>query len=596
MADKKKTGKELDTLYVSLTVEADGLAEDAAKEVEKAGEKAGEKGGKAAGKEFKTGLVAGAKKAGVAAGAAAAAGMALGLKDAAASRDFAGLMQAQIGETSEYSGKIIDDAQAVYRSGWGESLEHVGGIARAASHNYDKISTDLENVTKQALGLEKAFGDEGTQIMATAASMVANGLAENMESALGVLAKGYQAHEKLGEDLLDNFSEYGEAFQLLGLDASETIGLFKQGLEAGAWTGDQISDALREYTIIAGEMGEEAAGAYASIGLSAEDMQRKILTGGESARQALDETMDGLRGIEDPVLRATSAIAIFGPKAEEMGDSLFALDLDTAAKEAGFYGDAMSKAADDVVQNAAGMDVVLEGLGRTLNEGLGLAMEPLLPMLDQLGTSGLEFFRWLGENPAITQTIMAVATALGVLAGGVGIVNAAMNLNPVIRTITIVIGIIGGLVAAVQWLLANWEEVSYGIDVAATHAFNGILNLLNFGIHTVNGFIEILNGLGLGQHSKMGLIDLKEIPEPPPGLQTGGTVTRGGTVLVGEAGPELLQLPAGASVIPLDHPAANVPTAGASGPLMTVTNINPVAERGSASTYKASQLLGALIV
>jgi hypothetical protein len=36
-----------------------------------------------------------------------------------------------------------------------------------------------------------------------------------------------------------------------------------------------------------------------------------------------------------------------------------------------------------------------------------------------------------------------------------------------------------------------------------------------------------------------------------PGLATGGTVTNSGRVLVGERGPELLDLPTGASVIPL---------------------------------------------
>jgi hypothetical protein len=37
-----------------------------------------------------------------------------------------------------------------------------------------------------------------------------------------------------------------------------------------------------------------------------------------------------------------------------------------------------------------------------------------------------------------------------------------------------------------------------------------------------------------------------------PGLAEGGTITRGGSVMVGEQGPEILNLPRSASVIPLD--------------------------------------------
>jgi hypothetical protein len=46
------------------------------------------------------------------------------------------------------------------------------------------------------------------------------------------------------------------------------------------------------------------------------------------------------------------------------------------------------------------------------------------------------------------------------------------------------------------------------------------------------------------------------------GAQHGGTTTTPGTVLVGEAGPELVALPRAASVIPLDHGLA---AAGAGG-------------------------------
>lgn len=44
-----------------------------------------------------------------------------------------------------------------------------------------------------------------------------------------------------------------------------------------------------------------------------------------------------------------------------------------------------------------------------------------------------------------------------------------------------------------------------------------------------------------------------------PGLATGGTIEESGRVLVGESGPEFLELPKGATVRPLDHPSDSGP-------------------------------------
>ena len=51
-----------------------------------------------------------------------------------------------------------------------------------------------------------------------------------------------------------------------------------------------------------------------------------------------------------------------------------------------------------------------------------------------------------------------------------------------------------------------------------------------------------------------------------PMLATGGTAMAPGWSLVGEAGPELLHMPRGASVVPLDHPASSMSGAGGDSP------------------------------
>jgi TP901 family phage tail tape measure protein len=62
----------------------------------------------------------------------------------------------------------------------------------------------------------------------------------------------------------------------------------------------------------------------------------------------------------------------------------------------------------------------------------------------------------------------------------------------------------------------------------------------------------VVPGGGHGLFSDQGVLGIGGIP----GLAGGGTVIRGGTTVVGEAGPELLDLPKGSSVIPLNKPSA----------------------------------------
>ena len=46
-----------------------------------------------------------------------------------------------------------------------------------------------------------------------------------------------------------------------------------------------------------------------------------------------------------------------------------------------------------------------------------------------------------------------------------------------------------------------------------------------------------------------------------PGLASGGTLTSAGSVVVGEYGPEILNLPRAASVVPLDVKSGQTPSA-----------------------------------
>ena len=143
---------------------------------------------------------------------------------------------------------------------------------------------------------------------------------------------------------------------------------------------------------------------------------------------------------------------------------------------------------------------------------------------------------------------------LGVLTGGLGLA--------VIFIVRHFGQIKAAATSAVQWVgnaIGNVVRFVTGlpgkISRAASGAFNGLRDAfksaLNWIIDAWNNFritIDLPGVLGGGSIE----IGTPNIPQ----LAAGGNITRAGTVLVGERGPEMLSLPAGAQVAPLPTPTS----------------------------------------
>jgi hypothetical protein len=428
-------------------------------------------------------------------------------------------------------------------------------------------------------------------------------MAGSVDEALNIITHGFQSNTKLGEDFLDSIDEYGVVFKSLGLNGAEGINVMNQAMKGGARNGDLVADTLKEFTLLGKEMTTSTADSYKSIGLNSKDMQTALAAGGPAAKAAFEKVTAALRSVKDPVLQNAAAVGIFGTKAEDMQSALYAID--PAAATQG-VGDLANKATD-FVTNSAGMETQLSSISRNLTDGLAAALTPLLPQLVQLSGIGLEFFKWLGANPAVTQIILGIGAALGIAAAGQWAFNAAQLANPTTWIILAIMAAIALVIGIVILFATHWDEVTKNMAGAGRVLHAALASVWNGIIHGINGVIHGLNGLARGFEAVLSLGGMLgdwhwgEIPTiglvDVPALATGGTITGSGTTLVGENGPELLNLPHGSSVVPLDHPAA-ANLAGNSGGsrVVNITTINPVAERTSESTKKAGQYLGAALV
>lgn len=171
-------------------------------------------------------------------------------------------------------------------------------------------------------------------------------------------------------------------------------------------------------------------------------------------------------------------------------------------------------------------------------ELVSAAIAPLIAILAELINSTL-----LPLIPIIELLAQVLTNTLG----------AAMEgLTPVIDGI---MQAFGGLIDFITGVFSgNWKQAWQGIVDIFSGIFSGIVNLIKAPINTI---ISGINSV----FSAMGTIEIPDwvpviggasfsLPQIPM-LWKGGNIVESGRVIVGEKGPEILDLPAGARVSPL---------------------------------------------
>lgn len=272
-------------------------------------------------------------------GAAIAGGLILGIQQGLAIEAERDLFSARTGLDEATSARFGRAAGEAYANAWGDSVAENLDTARIALQNglidEDAAAADIQTVIESLSGLRDIMGVDIPEAARAAGVMIRAGIADNAERAFDTLLAGYQNGANASDDLIDTMTEYPALFARLGLSADEATGLLVQGMEAGARNSDLAADALKEFQIRATDGSKLSAEGFAAIGLSAEEMTAKIAAGGAGAKEGLDQVLDGLRAMEDPVARNTAGVALFGTQWEDLGDAILALDVTTAVEALG---------------------------------------------------------------------------------------------------------------------------------------------------------------------------------------------------------------------------------------------------------------------
>jgi hypothetical protein len=346
---------------------------------------------------------------------------------------------AQLGQGSKEAAKYGKIAGELYADNWGASMASLGEALTAIqrANLIDPSDTEgLKELTKQASILADTFGLDVQMSINAVGNMIRNGLVPDAKTAFDLIAAGAQHGVDKAGDLVETFNEYSTQFRDLGLTGAQAMGLLSQGLLAGARDADTVADALKEFAIRAQDGSTTSAAGFKAIGLNAKQMTKVFAAGGPAAAAGLDQVLDRLRAMKDPVARNAAAVALFGTKAEDLQNSLFALDPSAATAALGDFANAADKAGDMASNTAAGKMAALKREVTATATAFGASLAPEL----------MKAVGWIKDNQS---WVSKLAIGIAALAAVVVTISAAQKAWTAIQAAWTVVT---GAATAAQWL------------------------------------------------------------------------------------------------------------------------------------------------
>ena len=378
---------------------------------------------------------------------------------------------------------------------------------------------------------------------------------EDVSRATDVLVTGFTSANTNLIQLGQAFKFAGPVAKAAGLEFEETAAALslmgKAGIQA-SMAGTGLRGAITRLLNPSGE----AQRVIERLGLTVLDSAGRIVP-----------LVDIITQLEDSGLTAGDAMQIFGQRA---GPAMLALlgegsgALRQLTEEMQVSAGVAEEIAAKSIDTLQGSLTLLTSQAESTQIALGQNLAPVIRSLAFAAGPFLQTLaEWISKNPALTLTIVAISAALVVfgtaLAAAGFIIPAAVSgfalltvavgfltggfigLNIAMGPITLIILGISAVLVAGLVIWRNWARI---IDF--------VRDRVNQLIRVVNRLIELafrLNPLLAGISFVASRFGVNATPQLPM-LAHGGSVMQAGAAIVGERGPEVVSLPAGAVVSP----------------------------------------------
>ena len=441
------------------------------------------------------------------------------------------------GASTEEMDSLNEAMENVYANNFGESIQDVAESMATVKTNTKLSGDELQSITERAILLRDTFDFEVNE-STRSAKMLMDQYGISAEDAYNLIAQGAQNGLDKNGDLLDTINEYAVHFKQLGIDAPTMFNMLVNGAEGGTFSVDKLGDAVKEFGIRVKDGSDTTAQGFDAIGLDADEMAQKFSQGGDSAKDALSETVTALFNLEDPIAQNTAGVNLFGSMWEDLGvDGVKALM--NLEGEVSTSKDALSTIND---QKYDDIGSAIQGLGRTLQTDviapLGEELTPVVedvigiiqangPQIKEVLSTVVskigEFVGFIVDNSdAILSTIAGIGAGLLVwnvasmihgVVGAVkayqkanegatvvqGLFNAVLNANPLMLIVTAITAVVVAIVAFIATnddARAKFLEIWNKIKEVFGNVIDGIVNFFTVTIpNAINSAVTFFQGL-----------------------------------------------------------------------------------------------------
>lgn len=417
--------------------------------------------------------------------------------------------------------------------------------------NTDKADSSLSKTEEKAGGVANKLG-AGIQTAAKWGTAIVGGAAVAAGAMISVAEKAAEQADQIDKASIrmgvsaTSYQELAYAAGQCGVEMS----VMEKAAKSLEGTDMNMDEAMASIMALSTEE-ERAAKAAELFGESTAYKMKPLLAEGE----------EGFNGLKD---RAHELGIIMSDEAvksgTEFGDLMSDLKKSVSALTAGLGASLFPILNDlikEVVKFMPTIQMIVSEIGPVLSDLLEAILPPLIDMVQEILPPLLELIKpiipLLSEIlkailPPLTEVIKILAKVITEVLGVA--IEVIMPYFDGIQTA------MSGLMKFINGVfMGDWEEAWEGVkeifsgvfqsfEAIAKAPINAVIKLLNRAFDAI-GTIEIPDWVPvIGGQS----FSLPQIPE----LAKGGTITGSGSAIVGEAGAELIEMPYGARVTPLD--------------------------------------------
>lgn len=326
------------------------------------------------------------------AAAAASAAIAIGVSAVNIAVDMEQATNSYIASTGASIEKTEDFERVlknIYADNFGESLEDIANSMSAVTQMMgDLPDEELQKITEDAIVLRDTFGYDVAESVRNVKTLM-DQFNISADEAFNLIAQGAQSGLDFSGELGDSINEYSVQFQKLGMDAQDMFNIFQSGAESGAFNLDKIGDAVKEFSIRAIDGSNTTVEGFQLIGMNADEMASKFAAGGDNAREAFQEVINGLASMNDPVQQSIAGVDLFGTMWEDLGPTVIT-NLDMVNGSIDATKDSMESLKevkyDDLGSMLEGIkrnfEMMILPIGNEIIPVISTAIEQILPLME----------------------------------------------------------------------------------------------------------------------------------------------------------------------------------------------------------------------